>query len=32
MGELLKEYVLYEELMRINNDEYFQLHFRAPEL
>ncbi len=32
MRALLEEYHLYEDLVRINNDEYFQLNFRATDV
>lgn len=32
MSEVLKEYRLYEELTRINHDEYFQPTFKTLEL
>ncbi len=32
MKELLKDYHLYEDLLRLNNDDYFQSDFKVPEV
>jgi hypothetical protein len=32
MKEVLKEYVLYQDLVRLNNDEYYQASFTTPDI
>ena len=32
MKEMLKEYRLYTDLVRLNNDDYFQVDFRTPDI
>ena len=32
MKEMLKEYRIYTDLVRLNNDDYFQLNFRTPDI